>query len=292
MEEVKRFGAKLRELRLRAGLTLRELAARVNVDFTYLSKIENGALPPPSERVILQLAEALNADKDELITLAGRIPSDISEMLKNREALKLLRAEHAQKKEAVLNKKEEAPYPVDAPKSQPEASKARKTLARVAAAIILTLAVGISLWFAAPVADTAAANNNQGVIYNKNGEYQKAIASLNKAIELDPGLAVAYSNRGWAYIELGGYDQAVADCTRAIELDPNLALAYSNRGRAFVELGQYEKAVADCNKAIELDPNLALAYSNRGRAYIELGQYEQAIADFDKAMALDPSLLK
>ncbi|MQY72258.1 MAG: helix-turn-helix domain-containing protein, partial [Dehalococcoidia bacterium] len=75
--EVQVFGARVRELRILAGLTQRELAEKIGVDFSYLSKIENGVLPPPSEKVILRLAEALNADKDELITLAGRIPADI-----------------------------------------------------------------------------------------------------------------------------------------------------------------------------------------------------------------------
>ena len=92
MEDRKGFGARLRELRTEAGLTLTKLAGRCNIDFTYLSKIESSALPPPSEKVILQLAAALNADKDELLILAGKIPADIAEILKSREALELLRS--------------------------------------------------------------------------------------------------------------------------------------------------------------------------------------------------------
>ena len=52
MEEARKFGARLRELRKQAGMSLRELADRVGIDFTYLSKIENGAMPPPSEKVL------------------------------------------------------------------------------------------------------------------------------------------------------------------------------------------------------------------------------------------------
>ena len=95
MEEAKKFGVRLRELRVEARLTQRELADKINVDFSYLSKIENGVLPPPSEKVILQRAEVLNADKDELMTLAGKIPADIAEILKNRETLQSLRSDHA-----------------------------------------------------------------------------------------------------------------------------------------------------------------------------------------------------
>ena len=280
VQEVKKFGPRLRELRIQAGMTQRELAGRVNVDFTYLSKIENGALPPPSEKVILQLAEVLNTDKDDLITLAGKIPSDIAGMLKDRETLKLLRSNRMQKKAGASAKKEGT------------ISLLNKRFAKVALAAILAIVIGISIWFAAPVTDTAVAANNQGLDYNYKGEYHKAIIAFDKAIELDPDLAIAYNNRGWSYLELGQYEQAITDCDEAIELDSSLALAYSNRGLAYIRLGQYEQGLSDCNKAIELDPDLALAYSNRGMAYIELGQYEQAIADFDKAVELDPSLQK
>ena len=48
--------------------------------FTYLSKIENEKLDfgdYPSEAVIQKLAKALDADPDELLLLAGKIPDDI-----------------------------------------------------------------------------------------------------------------------------------------------------------------------------------------------------------------------
>ena len=81
--EAKQFGAKLRELRKRLSMTQRELAELVGVDFSYLSKIESGVVPPPSQKVISRIASALKADENELITLAGRIPPDIAQTLKN-----------------------------------------------------------------------------------------------------------------------------------------------------------------------------------------------------------------
>jgi len=132
----------------------------------------------------------------------------------------------------------------------------QKSWYKVVLAFTLVLAVGASLWFAAPVVETANAYNNQGLIYNDEGEYDKAVIAFTKAIELDPELAIVYNNRGWAYIELGQYEQGIADCTKAIELDPELAIVYSNRGWAYIELGQYEQGIADCTKAIELDPDL------------------------------------
>ena len=66
------FGECIRKLRLEAGLTQRELAGRVLIDFTYLSKIERGRVPPPSRLVIRELARQLGADEGELTELAGK----------------------------------------------------------------------------------------------------------------------------------------------------------------------------------------------------------------------------
>jgi len=53
------FGQRLRELRKEARISQRELAERVEVDFTYLSKIENDRVEPPSEAVIRKTRELI-----------------------------------------------------------------------------------------------------------------------------------------------------------------------------------------------------------------------------------------
>ena len=95
------FPDRLRELRRAARMSQRALAEQVGVDFTYLSKIENGRVEPPSEGVLLRIAKELagklgkdeTALADELITLAGKIPSDLAETLaRNPEVVRLLRS--------------------------------------------------------------------------------------------------------------------------------------------------------------------------------------------------------
>src|SRR5437879_11827673 len=57
------------------NLTLRELAAKVKVDFTYLSKIENDKTDyPPSEDLLRRLAKELKDDPEELMLLSGQVP--------------------------------------------------------------------------------------------------------------------------------------------------------------------------------------------------------------------------
>jgi transcriptional regulator with XRE-family HTH domain len=74
------FGEKVRAARKAKMLDLRGLAAKVGVHFTYLSKVENGRLDfgdAPGEGLILKLAAALDADADELLLLAHKIPEPI-----------------------------------------------------------------------------------------------------------------------------------------------------------------------------------------------------------------------
>lgn len=94
----KTFGQAIRDLRkaMKPPLTQRELADRVasrlreedrrGFDFTYLSKIENDRLPPPSVPAIIALAEELGANQDDLLALAEKAPPDVGEALKKSEA--------------------------------------------------------------------------------------------------------------------------------------------------------------------------------------------------------------
>ncbi len=82
-------------------MSQRELAERVGVDFTYLSKIENRRVEPPSETVLKKISKELAGElgqdettlADELITLAGKIPSDLAKTLaRNPQAVQFLRS--------------------------------------------------------------------------------------------------------------------------------------------------------------------------------------------------------
>ena len=79
----------------------------------------------------------------------------------------------------------------------------------------------------------------------KKGDYDRAIADYNKALELDPKDATAYNNRGFTYDNKGDYDKAIADYDAAIRLNPEYARAYNNRGFTYDKKGDYDRAIAD-----------------------------------------------
>lgn len=89
MMKEKTFGQRLRELRKANNLSQRDLADRVGLDFTYLSKIENDKMGPPAADNISKLAELLGADSDELLALAGKVPQGLGETLKKSEGARM-----------------------------------------------------------------------------------------------------------------------------------------------------------------------------------------------------------
>src|SRR2546427_9024306 len=86
------LGQVLKDLRKKEGIGIKKLAPRLNVDHTYLSKVENNKATP-SEDVLNRMAVYFKQDPEEFMALAGRIPEDVQRILREnpREATTFLR---------------------------------------------------------------------------------------------------------------------------------------------------------------------------------------------------------
>ena len=67
--------------------SVRQVAQRIGVEPAYLSKIERGDVAPPSEAKIRALAEELDEDPDVLLAMAGKVSSDLQEIIRKRPQL-------------------------------------------------------------------------------------------------------------------------------------------------------------------------------------------------------------
>lgn len=90
--EAKPFGDYVRGVREARAATdraysLRQVAARVGIEPSYLSKVERGQQPPPGEGTVRQLAETLDEDPDVLLALAGKVSRDLHEIIRARPRL-------------------------------------------------------------------------------------------------------------------------------------------------------------------------------------------------------------
>ena len=77
--------------------SLRQVAERIGVEPSYLSKVERGLEAPPSEGKIVALAHVLGEDPDVLLAAAGKVSSDLQHIIRQRprlfgELLRQLRA--------------------------------------------------------------------------------------------------------------------------------------------------------------------------------------------------------
>jgi transcriptional regulator with XRE-family HTH domain len=86
------FGEYVRERReeLRkedARYSVRQVAARVGIEPSYLSKVERGEQPPPSEATIVALAKEIGEEPDVLLAMAGKVPSDLLRIIRKRPRL-------------------------------------------------------------------------------------------------------------------------------------------------------------------------------------------------------------
>ena len=78
----KRFGALVRQEREAREIGLREMAKMIGVSPTYLSKVERDEFPPPAEDKVRKIAKIIDCDADDLLARAGRVSSDISDIIK------------------------------------------------------------------------------------------------------------------------------------------------------------------------------------------------------------------
>lgn len=87
-----KFGKQVRYDRESASMTVRDLAKEASIDYSYVSKIENGkATSRLSRDVVKALAQALNADELEYFRLSGLLPESLSDCLKDPNARQFLR---------------------------------------------------------------------------------------------------------------------------------------------------------------------------------------------------------
>ncbi len=128
----------------------------------------------------------------------------------------------------------------------------------------------------------------QGVQYYNLKQYENALESFSRAIEIQSNISTFYNDRGCVYVDLKKYDEAISNFDKAIELNPEYAEFYFNRGRACADSKKYKEAISNFDKAIELNPDYTEAYRNRGCVYVYSEKYWEALSDFNKAIELNP----
>lgn len=131
----------------------------------------------------------------------------------------------------------------------------------------------------------------EGVEHFKKEEYDAAIESFQKVIDINPEMAAVYNFLGLTYLKQNqSIESAIGSFREAIRIDPHYAEAYFNLATTYASYAdEADKAAEYFQKTIDVDP----AYS---RAYFGLGWFsltekrdpKKAAEYFDKTLQLYP----
>ena len=119
--------------------------------------------------------------------------------------------------------------------------------------------------------------------------YRRAREAAEKALALDPQLVDAHLAMGWIYNRYD-WDWEAADSSfrRALELEPGNALALRRAAGQASLLGRRNEAIDLAKKAIERDPLRPGSYSNLGLYLLAANRDTEAEAAYRKVIELDP----
>jgi non-specific serine/threonine protein kinase len=119
--------------------------------------------------------------------------------------------------------------------------------------------------------------------------YTQAKAAANKALQLDPTLAEAYTALGWVGVYFDhNTEQATRDFRKAVELNPGLAIARHGYGMHLAIQRRAAEGLPEVLKAVELDPLTPLFQAHHGWILHILGRNEEALKVLLAAMDLHP----
>jgi serine/threonine-protein kinase len=131
--------------------------------------------------------------------------------------------------------------------------------------------------------------------FDKPGNLDQAIMSLQKAIQTDPGFALGYAQLAEAYrlkyiVEQNAHwlDEAQAYCQKAAELDNRVPAVFVTLAQIHEALGKHDLALQEFQHALQLDPQDADALGGLARAYEASGRAADAEKTYQQAIALRP----
>jgi TolB-like protein/Tfp pilus assembly protein PilF len=145
----------------------------------------------------------------------------------------------------------------------------------------------------------ASAHAQRGLAYELKADYlsmpelyERALASLDRALVLHAGLVPAHRFRASVLLDLGREEEALAAVERALALDPGAASVHQTLGRIhFIGFGDFARAAVHYEKALALNPQAGWAALQLAHATALLGDSARAEAAAWRAVILQEEFL-
>lgn len=130
----------------------------------------------------------------------------------------------------------------------------------------------------------------EGIKYHDNGNYDKAIESYEKALEINPKSTLANYEIALSYFSKGDYKEAITHSDIVLKQDEDLLLqAYMTKGSALDMLGKTKESIKLFKTAIKKTDGHYLLYYNLGLNYFKVNDFENAEENVISAIELNPN---
>ncbi len=116
-----------------------------------------------------------------------------------------------------------------------------------------------------------------GIIYDRQGEFQKAIEEYKQALEYATDKVPIYIKIGRNYLKLNKTDEAKSYINKAIKLSPEDIETHSLLALLYTKESEYGKAASEYKKVIEISPENKIALASLADIYVLEGKNKQAI---------------
>ena len=134
-----------------------------------------------------------------------------------------------------------------------------------------------------------------GMAYFYMGNHEKAVATLQHAVEIDPNSATALHWLATCLTKPESAQEVIALMEKAIRVNPLdkkfLAMCAHRLGRTYGLLGKYKKAAEEYEKSLRIRPNRWGTLLWLTAVYVHLGREKDARATAREVMRLNPSFL-
>ncbi len=138
------------------------------------------------------------------------------------------------------------------------------------------------------IRDDSSLHNNIGYTYMQLGDFEKAKASFEKAIELNPSFSTSIYHLGEIYAAEERFDQAEEYLKKAIAIKSDIEEYYFKLGEILEKVGRYEEIISFLEELVKKHPNNRVLINALGGAYFDLFDYENAAKNFRRAIKINP----
>ena len=161
---------------------------------------------------------------------------------------------------------------------------ARRVMADVAELDTLDLAIEESQKAITLGPDLLEAHWARAIVLEITGNYEEAIAQLERAIEINDKVADLHLLLGRNYFAIEENDQAIFEFTRAYALNPTDPTPNWYVSQVYLRLGEHSKAIQAAETAVNDAPSDPAMYGNLGTMYYRDLQYNRAIEALELAV--------